>query len=227
MRIDVVTLFPQVLDGFLGESLLKLAIGRGLVEIHRWNWRDWTKDRHRSVDDRPYGGGPGMVIMPGPLVECVEHVQSIGEAGALVALTPQGERLDQAAVAELAALPRLVLLCGKYEGFDERIFDALQPRQVSIGDYVTNGGEAPAMVIIDAVIRLIPGVVGDEASVGEESFSRPGWLEYPHYTRPPEFRGLCVPEVLLSGDHERIARWRTEQSELRSRRRVRDNPKKG
>jgi tRNA (guanine37-N1)-methyltransferase len=219
MRIDIITLFPQVFDGFLSQSLLKLAIQRGLVEIHRWNWRDWATDRHRSVDDRPYGGGPGMVIMPGPVFECIERVQADAEPGLLIALTPTGDRLTQTLAAEFAALPRLLLLCGRYEGFDERILLGLQPRQVSIGDYVCNGGEVPAMAIIDAVIRLIPGVLGDRESAKEDSFSRPGWVEYPQYTRPPEFRGMCVPEVLLSGDHNRIAQWREQQARLRTTRR--------
>lgn len=219
MRIDVITLFPELFDGFLSQSLLKLAIARGLVEVHRWNLREWTHDKRRSVDDRPYGGGPGMVLRPGPIFECVEAVQALAEPGQLVALTPAGARLTQPVVARLAALPRLVLLCGRYEGFDERVRLGLEPWEISVGDFVCNGGEVPAMVLIDAAIRLVPGVLGDERSADEESFSRPGWIEYPQYTRPPVFRGMEVPEVLLSGDHQKIARWRAEQAALRSQQR--------
>jgi tRNA (guanine37-N1)-methyltransferase len=219
MRFDVLTLFPDLFQGYLGQSLLKLAIQRGLVEIHLWNLRDWARGKHRSVDDRPFGGGPGMVIMPEPVYEAVEALRPLAaDPGQLVLLTPAGERLTQGLVRELAGYPRLLLLCGRYEGFDERIRVGLQPREVSIGDYVCNGGEVPAMVVIDTVIRYVPGVLGDAASVTEESHSAPGRLEYPQYTRPRVFRGLEVPEVLLSGNHQAIARWRREQSEARSRR---------
>lgn len=209
LRVDLLTLFPGLFDGFLGESILKRAIDRGLVEIHRWDIRGWAGGKHQQVDDRPFGGGPGMVLMAPPVVAAVEAVQSMGEQpGRLIALSPRGRRLDQAAVRELAREPRLVLLCGRYEGFDERIFDVLKPEPVSIGDYILSGGEVPAMVIVDAVMRLVPGVLGDEQSAEDESFGPEGGLEYPHYTRPREFRGLAVPEVLLSGDHAAIARWR-------------------
>lgn len=205
--------------GYLGQSLLKRAIQKGLVEIHLWNIRDWAKGKHKSVDDRPFGGGPGMVLMCEPVYAAVEAVQAqAAEPGQLVLLTPSGERLTQSVVAELARQRRLLLLCGRYEGFDERIRLGLRPREISIGDFVCNGGEVPAMVVIDTVIRLVPGVLGDPDSLREESHSEAGRLEYPQYTRPREFRGMAVPEVLLSGNHQAIARWRREQSEARSRR---------
>jgi tRNA (guanine37-N1)-methyltransferase len=209
LRVDLLTLFPGLFDGFLDESILKRAIARELVEVHRWNIRDWAAGKHLQVDDRPFGGGPGMVLMAPPVVEAVEAVQALGESpGRLIALSPRGRRLDQARVRELAREPRLVLLCGRYEGFDERIIDLLRPELLSIGDYVLSGGEVPAMVVIDAVMRLIPGVLGDDQSAEDESFGAEGGLEYPHYTRPREYRGLSVPEILLGGDHAAIARWR-------------------
>src|SRR5438132_7579702 len=218
MRFDVLTLFPEIFQGYLTQSLLKLAIQHGLVSIHLWNLRDWAKGKHHSVDDRPFGGGPGMVIMPEPVFAAVEAVRPLAEdPGELVLLTPAGERLTQGVVRELAGHRRLLLLCGRYEGFDERIRLGLRPREISIGDFVCNGGEVPAMVVIDTVIRYVPGVLGDPESVTEESHSESGRLEYPQYTRPREFRGMEVPEVLLSGNHQAIARWRQEQSELRSR----------
>jgi len=219
IRFDVLTLFPEIFSGYLTQSLLKLAIDRGLVEIRLWNLRDWAPGKHKSVDDRPFGGGPGMVIMPGPAFAAVEAVRGDTDApGELILLTPAGERLTQPLVRELATYPRLLLLCGRYEGFDERIRLGLHPREISIGDFVCNGGEVPAMVVIDTVVRYVPGVLGDADSVVEESHSdQPGRLEYPQYTRPRVFRGMAVPDILLSGDHGAIARWRREQSELRSR----------
>jgi tRNA (guanine37-N1)-methyltransferase len=218
IRFDVLTLFPGILESYVRQSLLDDAIQKGLVEVHAWNIRDWTEDKHQKVDDRPFGGGPGMVMMAQPVVDCVLAVQAKAERpGKLVMLTPAGERLTQRVVEELAAEPRLLLLCGRYEGFDDRIRQLLAPREISIGDFVCNGGEVPAMVVIDAVIRLIPGVLGDEASAADESHSEPGRLEYPQYTRPRAFRGLEVPEVLLSGNHEAIANWRRQESAKRSR----------
>jgi tRNA (guanine37-N1)-methyltransferase len=218
MRFDVLTLFPDIFQGYLTQSILKLALERGLVEIRFWNIRDWATGKHKSVDDRPFGGGPGMVIMPGPVFAAVEEVrQQAPEPGELILLTPAGQRLTQELVKELAGYRRIILLCGRYEGFDERIRLGLRPREVSIGDYICNGGEVPAMVLIDTVIRYVPGVLGDEASVAEESHSAPGQVEYPQYTRPRVFRGMAVPEILLSGNHEAVARWRQEQSEARSR----------
>lgn len=219
MRFDVLTLFPDILQGYLTQSILKLAIDRGLVEIHLWNIRDWAKGKHQSVDDRPFGGGPGMVLMPEPVFDCVEEVQAkAAEPGLLVMLTPSGQRLAQEVVKELAGHKRLLLLCGRYEGFDERIRVGLKPREISIGDFICNGGEVPAMVVIDTVVRYVPGVLGDEESVKEESHSEPGRVEYPQYTRPREFRGMAVPDILLSGNHPAIAQWRREQAEARSRR---------
>lgn len=217
IRFDVLTLFPDLFQSYLTQSLLKLAIERELVQVHLWNIREWSRDKHARVDDRPFGGGPGMVLMPEPVVECVEAVQAHDDKpGQLVMMTPAGRRLDQGLVEELATKPRILLLCGRYEGFDERIRQVLQPLEISIGDYICNGGEVPAMVIIDTVMRLIPGVLGDENSAEDESHNREGRLEYPQYTRPRVFRGLEVPDVLLSGNHQSIARWRDEQSRLRS-----------
>jgi tRNA (guanine37-N1)-methyltransferase len=217
MRFDVLTLFPDLFQGYFTQSLLKLAIERGLVNIRVWNIRDWAKGKHKSVDDRPFGGGPGMVLLPEPVFDAVESVQGQAEPGLVVMLTPGGQRLTQEVVRELATHKRLLLLCGRYEGFDERIRLGLKPRELSIGDFICNGGEVPAMVVIDTIIRYVPGVLGDEESVTEESHSEPGRLEYPQYTRPRVFRGMEVPEILLSGNHPAIARWRQEQSEQRSK----------
>lgn len=225
MRFDVLTLFPEMFTGYVGQSLLRRAIGAGLVEVYFHNIRDWSPDKkHKKVDDRPYGGGPGMVLRVDCVVPCVEAVQALGpQPGHLVMLTPQGRRLTQVVVQELAAHPRLVLLCGRYEGFDERVRWLLRPDEISIGDYVLNGGEVAAMVIIDAVIRLVPGVVGDPEGPQVDSFSEqvPG-LEFAQYTRPREYRGVSVPSVLLSGDHAKIARWRRENSQERTRQRRAD-----
>jgi tRNA (guanine37-N1)-methyltransferase len=259
MRFDVLTLFPEIFSGYLSQSLLKLAIENRLVEVHLHNIRDWAEGRHHVVDDRPYGGGPGMILKVEPVVECVEAVQkrqasatpiepnatwrSLGHAsnglappstdnskqndssveskadgwdqvfGHVIMLTPQGRPLTQRVVEELAAKNRLILLCGRYEGFDDRVRQILQPDEISIGDYVLGGGEVASMVVIDAVIRLIPGVLGHERSAVEDSFSGDEpWLEAAQFTRPREYRGLTVPEVLLGGNHAEIAAWRREQS---------------
>jgi len=213
MRIDILTLFPEMFTSFLEGSLLGAARAEGLLDIRVVNIRDFAEGVHRQVDDRPFGGGPGMLLMAGPVVSCVESVQAQGNAGHLVMLTPGGRRLDQSVVEELAKQERIVLLCGRYEGFDQRVADTLAPEAISIGDYVLSGGEVAAMVVIEAVTRLIPGVLGDEASADDDSFSGTDRLvEGPQYTRPREFRGLQVPEVLLSGDHRRIADWRREQA---------------
>jgi tRNA (guanine37-N1)-methyltransferase len=218
VRFDVITLFPEMFSGYLTQSLLKLALQKSLVEIHLWDLRHWATGKHKSVDDRPFGGGPGMVILCEPVFACVEAVQALGPGpGELILLTPAGERLTQPLVRELSRFKRLVLLCGRYEGFDERIRQGLRPREISIGDFVCNGGEVPAMVVIDTVIRYVPGVLGDPDSVVEESHSEEGRLEYPQYTRPRIFRAMEVPEVLLSGNHQAVARWRQEQSRARSR----------
>jgi tRNA (guanine37-N1)-methyltransferase len=217
MRFDILTLFPDLFESYLQQSLLKKALDRGLVEVHRWNFRDWADGKHQSVDDKPYGGGPGMLLACQPVFDCVEAVQKEGAApGQLVMLTPQGRRLDQALVRELAEAPRLVLLCGRYEGFDERIRLGLAPLEISVGDFITNGGEVPAMLMIDTVMRLVPGVLGDETSSKYESFAETGILEYPQYTRPREFRGMQVPDVLVEGNHGKIAAWRDEASRART-----------
>jgi tRNA (guanine37-N1)-methyltransferase len=217
MRFDILTLFPEIFQGYLGESLLKRAIQAGLIEVRLHNIRDWSQSKHNQVDDRPFGGGPGMVLMAPTVVECVEAVQAdAAEPGRLVMLTPQGRRLEQAAVERLATNKRL-LLCGRYEGFDERIRQLLRPEEISLGDFVLNGGEVAAMAVVDAVIRLVPGVLGDEDSSASDSFSGARrWLEFPQYTRPREYRGMEVPEILLSGNHEEIARWREAQSRQRT-----------
>jgi tRNA (guanine37-N1)-methyltransferase len=215
MRIDIVTLFPDMFTGFLAGSLLGQACAKGLIDIRLTNLRDYAEGVHRQVDDRPYGGGPGMLLMPGPVVSCVEAVQadSGAAAGHVVLLTPGGRRLDQSVVEELSRKERLVLVCGRYEGFDARVAPTLAADEISIGDYVLSGGEVAAMVIVDAVARLVPGVLGDDESARQDSFSGAERLvEGPQYTRPREFRGLAVPEILLSGDHGRIATWRHEQA---------------
>lgn len=224
MRFDVLTLFPEMFPGYLGQSLLRRAIDRGLVSVQVHDIRDWGVGKHRQVDDRPYGGGPGMVLMVEPVVHCVEAVQAQAETPALVVmLTPQGERLTQKRVQQLASHPRLILLCGRYEGFDDRVRELLQPLELSIGDYVLNGGEVGAMVVVDSVVRLVPGVLGDEESHKQDSFSTPeGWLEFGQFTRPREFRGLAVPEILLNGHHAQISAWRREQSLLKTRSRRSD-----
>ena len=221
MRFDVLTLFPEIFSGYMTQSLLKLAIDRSLVSIELHNIRDWSRDKHKCVDDRPFGGGPGMVFKPEPVVEAVEEVQKEGdEPGHVVLLTPQGRQLDQPLVEELATHKRLLLLCGRYEGFDQRVSDLLEPDEISIGDFVLNGGEVAAMTLIDTVIRLVPGVLGDEDSSRLDSFSTgERLLEHAQYTRPREYRGLEVPEVLLSGDHKAIAQWREENSKERTRKR--------
>jgi len=224
MRFDVLTLFPEILSGYLTQSLLKLAIERGLVDVQLHDIRRWAHDRHHQVDDRPFGGGPGMVLKVDVVVEAVEAVRAAAEPpGRLILLTPQGRRLTQPIVEELAAEPRLLLLCGRYEGFDDRVHELLRPDELSIGDYILGGGEVAAMVAIDAVVRLVPGVLGDEESSHDDSFSTGNrLLEFPQYTRPREYRGLSVPEVLLSGDHGAVARWRRQQSLERTRARRAD-----
>ena len=224
MRIDVLTLFPEMFSGYLGQSLLKRAIDAGIVKIQIHNIRDWAQGKHKQVDDRPFGGGPGMVLRPEPVVECVEAVQGQGdEPGHLILLSPQGRRLEQRMAAELADQKRLVLICGRYEGVDQRVIDLLRPDELSIGDYILGGGEVAAMVVIDAVVRLVPGVLGDDESNKQDSFSgQPPLLEFPQYTRPREYRGLAVPDVLVTGNHPEIARWREQQKLERTRERRAD-----
>lgn len=229
MRFDVLTLFPEMFSGYLSQSLLKLAIDRGLVDVQLHNIRDWATGKHKPVDDRPFGGGPGMVLKPEPVVECVEAVQAMAVdepsagPGKLIMLTPGGRRLDQRVVEELSLAGRLLLLCGRYEGFDQRIIDLLEPDEISVGDFVLNGGEVAAMTVIDTVMRLVPGVLGDENSSVEDSFSRGNrLLEFAQYTRPREYRGLAVPDVLLAGNHPEIAEWRRQDSLERTRQRRED-----
>ena len=224
MRIDVLTLFPEMFESPLSYSILKRAQEQGIVAIAVTNIRDFTTDRYHKVDDKPYGGGPGMVMMPGPLFDCFEHVEKLApRRGRVILLTPQGRRFDQAKARELAGEDRLILIAGRYEGFDERIRIGLGAEQISIGDYVLNGGELAAMVIVDAVVRLLPGALGHEASATDDSFSvrannHSPLLEYPQYTRPEVFRGMKVPEILLSGDHAKIAQWRRQQALERTKR---------
>ncbi len=213
MRIDVVTIFPEVFPGPLGAGVLGRAQERGLLDLGVWDLRTFTADRHRTVDDTPYGGGAGMVMKPEPFVRAVDTIRAArpGAAGPVLLTSPQGALFSQARAHALARLSHLVILCGRYEGVDERVVDVLEAEEVSIGDYVLSGGELAAMVIIEAVIRTLPGVVGDAASVAADSFST-GILDYPQYARPAEFRGHAVPEVLLSGHHEEIRRWRKYQA---------------
>ena len=224
MRFDVLTLFPEIFRSYLGQSLLHKAIENKLVETALHDIRQWSDDKHGRVDDRPFGGGPGMVMQAKPVVECVEAVQAMGDIpGNLIMLTPTGRKLDQQLVEELVGMPRHLLLCGRYEGFDQRVSDILKPMEISIGDYVLNGGEVAAMVLIDSIMRLVPGVLGDEHSSHDDSFSSGNrLLEFPQYTRPRDFRNLEVPQVLLSGDHQAIARWREEQSLKRTQERRSD-----
>ncbi len=217
MRIDVLTLFPEVIEPYVASSIVGRAISSGLLSVRCESYRNFARDKHRTVDDKPFGGGPGMVLMCGPVFDTLEYVESQGDGEPVrVLLTPQGERLTQKMAAELATVPWLVLLCGRYEGFDERIRTGIRCREVSVGDYVLSGGEPAAMVLIDVVTRLLPGALGDESSAANDSFAS-GLLEYPQYTRPRVFRGHQVPEVLLSGDHGRIEAWRKEQAFLRTR----------
>jgi tRNA (guanine37-N1)-methyltransferase len=213
MRIDVITIFPELFTGFLATSLVGKAVEGGLLEATVHDLREFTSDRHRSVDDEPYGGGSGMVMMAPPWVRAVEAVTGDDPVWRVL-LSPQGTRLSEAKIRELAARGRLVLMCGRYEGVDERVRESVVDEEISIGDYVLAGGELPAMVLIEALSRQIPGVVGSEDSVIEDSF-RHGLLDHPHYTRPREVEGLSVPEVLLSGDHEAVRAWR-ERMALRS-----------
>jgi tRNA (guanine37-N1)-methyltransferase len=216
VRIDVFTIFPEILEGPLRASLLGKAIESGVVDVRVHDLRAFATDRHQQVDDESYGGGPGMVMKPEPVFAAVE---SLGAGGMrVVLLSPAGRRLDQALVRELAAEPRLVLIAGRYEGLDERIVEGLPAQEVSIGDYVLSGGELPALVVIEAVTRLLQGVIGREESHERDSFGVDGLLDHPHYTRPAEFRGMAVPDVLLSGNHAEIQRWRREAAREKTRR---------
>lgn len=216
MKIDVLTLFPGMFAGPLDESIVKRARANGLLDLRIHNLRDYTHDRHKTVDDRPFGGGPGMVLKCEPIFEAVENLA--GKKTKVILLSPAGRKFDQKIARELAAEEHLLLVSGSYEGFDERIREALADDELSVGDFVLTNGALPAMIIVDAVTRLIPGALGDDESASEESFSS-DLLEYPHYTRPAEFRGMKVPEVLLSGNHAEIAKWRAEQAKKRTKER--------
>jgi tRNA (guanine37-N1)-methyltransferase len=213
MRFDIITVFPELFTGVLECGILRRARESGLMDVRIVNLRDFAKDRHRSVDDRPYGGGEGMVFMPAPLFEAIEFCRGKEKTpdSQVVLLTPQGKTWSQDLAAEFSTIPHLMLICGRYEGVDQRVIDCLVDREISIGDFVLTGGEIPAMVILDSVVRLIPGALGCRESAINESFSS-GLLDYPQYTRPAEYRGLAVPDVLLSGDHARIEKWRREQA---------------
>ncbi len=213
MRIDIITTFPQIVEAVLSESILGKAQERGLIEIRAINLRDYTEDRHKTTDDQPYGGGPGMVMKCEPVYKAVEDLKSrrAGILPRVILMTPQGRRFDQKLAEELAQESYFIIICGRYEGVDERIREHLVTDEISIGDFVLTGGEVPALVVVDAVSRLIPGVLGDEKSAESESFSS-GLLEYPHYTRPAVFRGWRVPEVLLSGNHAEIEKWRRKKA---------------
>ena len=233
LRIDVVTIFPGMFDALTGHGITGRAVDRALLELHRWNPRDVTEDTYRRVDDRPFGGGPGMVMLAEPLARTLDAIAQaqaqaqVSEAqtaqavasertsgpAPIIYLSPRGQPLTQNRVRELATLPAMTLLCGRYEGIDERLLQTRVDEEIAVGDFVVSGGELPAMMLIDAVVRWLPGAVQDAASVQEDSFSR-GLLDCPHYTRPEEWRGLRVPEVLLGGHHERIREWRREQAVL-------------
>lgn len=218
MKVHVLTLFPRLFEAFLDESIVGIARRKGALEVDLVDYRGFTSDRHRTVDDRPYGGGPGMVIKPEPVFAAVEQVLAGSERPAMpkILLTPQGAPFDQRRAEWLAEQPEVLMLCGRYEGFDERIHEGFDWVEVSMGPFVLSGGELPAMALVESAARLLPGVLGHEESARQDSFADDGLLDHPHYTRPEEFRGRTVPEVLLSGDHERIARWRRRQAEART-----------
>ena len=216
MKFDIVTIFPRMIAAALAEGVVSRGIANGALDVNVVDLRDHTSDRHRSVDDVPYGGGPGMVMKPEPLVRAVGELRSRrGMPDAVILLSPQGTRFTQAEAGRLSRLRHIVLLCGRYEGMDERVPELVGAEEISLGDFVVSGGELPAMIIVDAVSRLVPGVVGDEQSVAEDSFAR-GLLDYPHYTRPAEFAGLKVPDVLLSGHHADVRRWRRKSALART-----------
>ena len=216
MEFDILTLFPGIFTGPLDESILKRARENGLVQVRVHNLRDFTHDKHRVVDDRPYGGGPGMLLKPEPIFEAVEKLQRSDSC--VVLMTPQGRPFTQALASQFAGRPHLIIICGHYEGVDERVREALVDEEISIGDYVLTNGALAAAVVVDAITRLLPGAIGHEQSAADDSFAT-GLLEGPQYTRPPEFRGMRVPDVLLSGDHGEVAKWRAAESQQRTRQR--------
>jgi tRNA (guanine37-N1)-methyltransferase len=216
MKFDIVSIFPKMIDAGVAEGVVSRGIASGLIDLRVHDLREFTTDRHRSVDDVPYGGGPGMVMKPEPLVRAVDRIRATrGAPDAVIVTSPQGRTFTQREAERLAALTHVAVLCGRYEGMDDRVLTLVDAEELSIGDYVLSGGELPALVIVDAVSRLVPGVVGDEQSVAEDSFSR-GLLDYPHYTRPAEFGGLKVPDVLLSGHHAAVRRWRKKEALART-----------
>ena len=214
MRIDIITIFPQMLDGFLGESMMKRAVANHHVQFNRIDLRDFTTDKHRTTDDRPFGGGPGMIMKPEPLFKAIASCKT--EQSRVILMSPQGRPFTQAIAQELTGHKHIILVCGHYEGVDERVREALVDEEISIGDYVLTNGVLAAAVICDAVVRLIPGVLGGEGAAEQESFST-GLLEFPQYTRPADYQGMKVPDVLVSGNHEQIAVWRKEQSVARTK----------
>jgi tRNA (guanine37-N1)-methyltransferase len=223
VRIDVITIFPRLIEGPLGESLLGRAVEAGTLDVRVHDLRSFTTDRHRSVDDEAYGGGPGMVMKPEPLFAAVESLDP--ERGRVLAMSPAGRLLDQSLVRDLAREPHLTFLCGRYEGFDERVIEGVPAEELSIGDYVVSGGELPALIAIEAVTRLVSGVIGNEDSHRNDSFGELGLLDHPHYTRPAAFRGMRVPEVLTGGDHAAIDAWRRDAARLKTRRNRPDLPR--
>jgi tRNA (guanine37-N1)-methyltransferase len=219
MIVDVVTIFPQMVEPALAEGVVGRARAKGLVDVKARDLRDYTSDKHRVVDDVAFGGGPGMVMKPEPIFRAVEEISAErGAPTAVILMTPQGRQFSHAEAERFSRMERIIVLCGRYEGIDERVAEALVTDEISIGDYVLTGGELPALVVIDAVVRLVPGVVGDDQSVANDSFAE-GMLDFPHYTRPADFRGMKVPDVLLSGHHKEIERWRREQQRLRTEKR--------
>jgi len=220
MRIDIITIFPKMFEPVLNESIIKRARIKGKVQIYVHDLRDYSSDKHRKIDDRPFGGGSGMLMRPEPIFEAVETIKEKvkSKKAKVILLCPQGERLNQKIAKNLAKHQQLILICGHYEGVDERVRERLVDKEISIGDYVLTGGELPAMVLVDAIVRLIPGVLGDKNSLNFESFEG-NLLEYPHYTRPSNFKGMCVPRILLSGDHRKIESWRKGQALKRTKQR--------
>lgn len=215
LEIDIITIFPKFFKGPLEESLIQKAQQKKLVKLRVHNLRDYTQDRHKTVDDKPFGGGPGMVMKPEPIFECVEKIRNEAGKAWVVMLDPQGDQLTQPVAKKLAKKNHLVLICGHYEGIDQRVKDHLVDQEISAGDFITMGGEAPALCLIEAVMRLVPGVIGNQESLAEESFEE--GLEYPHYTRPREYRGWKVPEVLVSGNHQEVKKWRRKMAQENTR----------
>ena len=221
MRIEIVTGFPKLVESPLNESIIKQAQKKGLIDILVHDIRDYTHDRHKTIDDTPYGGGPGMILKPEPLFECIDAIRAARSVDEVILMSPAGEQLTQPLANQLSLRESLVILCGHYKGVDERVRQGLVTREISIGDFVVSGGELPALVLVDAVIRLIPGVLGDGESALRDSFQS-GQLDHPHYTRPPEYRGMRVPDVLLSGNHRDIEAWREEKIRERTTERRKD-----